>query len=407
MHILYIHQHFSTPDGSAGTRSYEMAQRLIAAGHRVTMLCGSYDVGRTGLDGPYTKGRRTGTVDGIEVLELETPYGNKLSFARRAMAFLSFMWRAVWVALRHDYDVLFATSTPLTVAIPAWAGRRLRGKPMVFEVRDLWPELPVAMGVIKNKAVIWGLGRLEKMAYGAADRLIALSPGMEEGIRRITGDDKPVAVIPNGCDLDLFGPDGPRVRPDGVADSDFLAVFTGAHGLANGLGAVLDAAAVLQDRGRSDIRIAFIGTGGEKPVLQARAQAEGLQNVLFLDPVPKRQLADSLRGADVGLMVLRDVPAFYRGTSPNKFFDYISAGLPVINNYPGWLADMISAQGLGRPVPPGDPRAFAEALIRLADDRAATAAMGTKARAFAETNFARDTLAAAFVAELEAAGSGS
>lgn len=403
MRILYIHQHFSTPDGSAGTRSYEMAQRLIAAGHQVTMLCGSYDVGRTGLDGPYRRGRREGQVDGIDVIELHTPYGNKLGFARRVMAFVSFMRRAVWIVLREKYDVLFATSTPLTVSIPAWVGKRLRRKPMVFEVRDLWPELPVAIGIVRNPLIIWAMKVMERMAYKAADRIVVLSPGMYEGVRAVAGPEKPVATVPNGCDLGLFYPDPDDAsRPQGL-DGRFVAMFTGAHGMANGLGALLDTAAVLQKRGRDDIRIVLVGTGGEKEALSARAEAERLKNVLFHDPVPKRELVRLLRGADAGLMVLKNLPAFYRGTSPNKFFDYIASGLPVINNYPGWLAGMIGENGLGIAVPPDDPEAFADALIRLAEDREAAAEMGRASRRFAEENFSRDLLARKFVEEIEAA----
>ena len=177
-----------------------------------------------------------------------------------------------------------------------------------------------------------------------------------------------------------------------MSDDQLLAIFTGTHGNANGLHTVLDAAKVLRDRGRDDIRIALVGQGREKTGLQERARTENLSNVLFLEPVPKMRLAGLMAGADIGLQILRNVPAFYYGTSPNKFFDYIAAGLPVLNNYPGWLAEMIADKNCGIAVPPEDPHAFADALIEAADDREALKQMASNAFNLAQTKFSRKEL---------------
>lgn len=158
-----------------------------------------------------------------------------------------------------------------------------------------------------------------------------------------------------------------------------LAIFTGTHGNANGLESVVNAAAVLKDRGRDDVRIALVGQGREKPKLVADAKERGLNNVLFVDPVPKTKLTGLMAGADLGLQVLRNVPAFYFGTPPNKFFGYISAGLPVLNKYPGWLAGFIGEYDCGFAVPPDDPSAFAEALIEAAEHRDALRQKGVNA----------------------------
>ena len=155
MHVLYFHQHFSTPQGSAGTRSFEMAQALIREGHSVTMVCGSYAQGKTGLDGSFEKGRRRGAVDGIDVIEFDLNYGNYMGFLQRLRVFLKFAFGSVVVALREPADVVFATTTPLTAGIPGIFARWMARKPFVFEVRDLWPELPKAMGAITNPAVLW------------------------------------------------------------------------------------------------------------------------------------------------------------------------------------------------------------------------------------------------------------
>lgn len=398
MHVLYFHQHFSTPQGSAGTRSYEMARALIREGHSVTMICGSYAQGTTGLSGPFVKGRRRGTVDGIDVIEFKLEYGNEMGFVRRALVFAKFALGAIGVALREPADVIFATTTPLTAGIPGIIARWLRRRPFVFEVRDLWPELPRAMGIITNPVILWLMSVLEWVSYRSADRLIGLSPGIVDGIAARGVPRARITMVPNGCDLDLFARPGTAWRPEGVRDDQLLAIFTGTHGLANGLDAVLDAAAVLKAHGREDIRIALVGRGREKPRLRERAAREGLDNVLFLEPVPKTELTGLMAGADIGLQILKNVPAFYFGTSPNKFFDYIAAGLPVLNNYPGWLAGLITENECGFAVPPDDPAAFADALIAAADDRDALRRKGQNARALAERAFSRAELSRQWVA---------
>ncbi len=403
MNVLYYHQHFSTPQGSTGTRSYEMARRLLAQGHSVTMVCGSYGGGNTGLAGAYQNGKREGRVAGIQVVEFELPYSNRDSFLRRTLTFLKFAWRSAWLVLRRDYDLVFATTTPLTAGIPGILARWLRGKPFVFEVRDLWPELPKAMGVIRNPLVLGAMSVLEWLSYRSAHRLIGLSPGIVDGIARRGVPRERIALIPNGCDLDIFGVPAEPWRPEGVGVNDLMAVFTGTHGIANGLDAVLDAAAELKRRGRNDIKLVLIGQGKLKVELQQRAHAEQLDNVIFHDPVNKAKLAGLMAATDVGMQILANVPAFYYGTSPNKFFDYIAAGRPVLNNYPGWLAGIITEHECGYAAPPDDPVAFANALIHAADHRDELRRMGQRARALAQSEYNRDLLAARFVTWLEKA----
>lgn len=401
MKILYIHQHFATPKGSGGTRSFQMARRMVERGHRVIMVCGRGQEGQTGLTGPFTRGIRRGGVAGIDVVEVDLPYSNRDGFLKRSWTFLLFMARTSRLVFSEQYDLLFATTTPLTVGLPGLLGRWLRRKPFVFEVRDLWPELPRAMGVIRNPVMLGALSVLEWASYRSANRLIGLSPGIVEGIAARGVPAGRIRMVPNGCDLDVFGVPAAAQGVPGARAGDLVAVFAGAHGLANGLDNVLDAASMLQRRGRKDIKIVLIGNGMCKPALEARATSERLSNVVFLDPVPKTQLPGLFARADVGLQVLANVPAFYFGTSPNKFFDYIAAGVPVLNNYPGWLAGLITENACGLAVPPADPGAFASALEQLADDRAALHQMGLNARRLAETRFARDDLAAQWIQWLE------
>ena len=404
MRVLYFHQHFATPAGSAGTRSYEFARALLAAGHRVTMVCGAH--AQSGLDLPYdaAQGWHRGEVDGIDVISLPLPYANRDGIARRTWTFCRYAATATRLALTLEADLVFATSTPLTAAWPGLVAQAARGLPFVFEVRDLWPELPRALG-LRNPLLLGGMEVLETAAYRSADAVIGLSPGIVRGIRRKSSPRQRVVMIPNGSDLEVFHPRLRRVGAlPGFGPDDFLAGFTGAHGPANGLDALLAVARELRRRGDRRVKLVFIGDGKEKERLAAAAAERGLTNCLFFPPVPKAELGAITASLDCGLMVLKDIPAFYRGTSPNKFFDYLAAGIPVVNNYPGWLAGLIDEHQCGVVVPPGDASAFADALQCLAADPAGCRAMGAAARVLGEKEFARPLLADRFVAALEAVG---
>lgn len=403
MRVLYFHQHFSTPKGSTGIRSYEMARRLLQRGHQVTMVCGSYSGGQTGLSSPFVRGRREGQVDGIDIIEFDLAYSNEDGFLKRAWTFLGFALRSIGLAMGRNYDLLFATTTPLTAGIPGIFARWLRGKPFVFEVRDLWPELPRAMGVISNPLILMLMSALEWASYRSAHRLIGLSPGIVDGIAKRGVDPDKIELVPNGCDLALFGEPSTPWRPDRVGKSDLMAVFTGTHGVANGLAAVLDGAAELQHRGREDIKLVLVGQGRLKAELQQSAAGLGLKNVVFHDPVDKTKLSGLMASADIGMQILANVPAFYFGTSPNKFFDYIAAGLPVLNNYPGWLAEIIEREGCGLVVPAQDAAAFADALEQVADNRELLEEMGARGRVLAEARFDRQDLSCQWAQWLELA----
>lgn len=393
MHILYIHQYFSTPNGASGLRSYMFSQKLIKEGHDVTIVCGSYNLADTGLNTEFVKGKREGLVDGIHVIELQLESKNSDSLFKRSLQFLRYSFAAVKIALTMKYDLLFSTSTPLTVAIPGIIMKLLRKKPFIFEVRDLWPELPIAMGALKNKKVQNMLLFLEYHAYNRADALIGLSPGIVKGIEDRLKRPKPVKLIPNGCDSDIFKPRTKGIRAKyGFADSDFLAIFSGAHGLANGLDAVLDAASVLMKEKNNYIKFIFIGDGKLKPSLIDRKMSEGLDNCFFFDPVTKTEISELVASCDCGLMILANVKAFYFGTSPNKFFDYISSGIPVLNNYPGWVSEMITENECGVSVPPEDPDRFAEGLKILAGDVDLSKKMGANSLKLSK-KFSRDLLA--------------
>lgn len=405
MKVLYVHEHFTTPKVGGGVRSYEFAQRLISRGHQVIMVTGG-DAKMFNLPETSQKNIYRGDIDGIDVIQISLPYSNSDGLLKRTKTFLKFAFKSMHIAMKEDYDLAFATTTPLTAGIPVIWAKWFRRKKYVFEVRDLWPELPKALGMT-NKLALGGMSILEKCSYRNATACIGLAPGIKEGIARRSQKGKRIAMIPNGCDLDLFTP-GKRedLVLEGVSSTDTVAVFTGAHGIANGLDAVLDAAKVLKSRGRTDIKLCFIGDGKLKPHLMERAKKEELDNCLFYGYMTKMELSDVVCRADIGMQILANIPAFYYGTSPNKFFDYITAGRPIINNYPGWLADMIKENECGVVVEPENPEAFADGLIFLADHPELREKYGKNSRALAEREFDRNKLGAQFVDFLEAANNG-
>lgn len=401
MRVIYFHQHFSTPKGSIGIRSYKMAQRLIERGHHVIMVCGRYSGGHTGLESPFINGERRGTVNGIYIIEIDLEYSNSDSFKKRSLTFLAYAKRSIKLIFTEKYDLIFATSTPLTAGVPGIIGKWLLRKPFVFEVRDLWPELPKAMGVITNPIVLGLMSVLEFISYRSADHCIGLSPGIVAGIKARGILSTNISLIPNGCDLDLFSLERESWRPKNVQASDMMVLFSGTHGVANGLSAVLDVAAVLKDRKRSDIKFVLIGEGKLKLDLMKRAKQESLDNIIFLDSVNKEKLAGLMNNTDLGMQILENVPAFYYGTSPNKFFDYAASGLPILTNYPGWIADMILENNCGFVVKPHKPHLFANVLEQAAKDRNSLVTMGRNSRKLAIENFDREKLSNNFVATLE------
>ena len=370
-----------------------MARALAQRGHRVTLACGQYSGADAGLSGPFRRGRREGVVSGFRVIQFAVRYDNAMGLAARAAAFLHFAARATALARGAPWDVVIASSTPLTVALPALAGRA----PFVFEIRDPWPELPRALGGVPGP-LLAAMDRLANAACRRAAAVVALSDGMAQ-TARLRGARR-VAVIPNGCDLDLFGPQVPPARPAAASD-EVLAVYAGAHGRANGLDAALDAAALLRG---AKLRLILVGDGAEKPRLMARAAAERLANVSFLPAMPKRELASLLAGCQIGLFLLAPVPAFAELTAPNKLMDFLAAGLPVVTNVPGQAARCVMDGPCGIAVPPADAATLAAALRELAAHPARRAAMGLAARAQAVRRWDRRLQARDFCELVEAVG---
>ena len=391
MRILYIHQYFATRRGTTGTRSYEQWRAMEADGHEVTMLTSSACL----LPEEIPPGRgslRKGTVDGVDATVLIIPYDQRMGYLRRIWSFLSFMFASTRLALTGPrVDLIFATSTPLTVGIPALVAKLFRLTPYVFEVRDLWPDVPAGLGILKAGAILWALRTIEAMIYRHARLVVAVNEPVAGAIRSKSGGRTPVVVVPNACDTDLFRPDrdGLPWRREHGLEGKILCVHTGAMGQVNYLDAILDAAAELGSDDR--LRFVLIGRGKEKPRLEERVRRDGLTNVLILGAMPKEELADVLATANVGLMTVAPVPILELNCA-NKFFDYLATGLPIVLNYQGWQGRLLAEHGCGLSAPQGDAAGFVGAIARLAGDESLRESMSPRARKLAETHLSRRTV---------------
>lgn len=400
MRILYLHQFFMTRDGTGGTRSYEFARRLVEAGHGVTMV--------TAGDGAERE------VDGIRVVEARGGYGDYVratgvGYGRRLLAFGHFAVAATVAALRGPRpDVVFATSPPLTMALPAIVASRRWRVPLVFEVRDLWPEAPIQMGALRSP---WAqrLARwLERAVYRSATEIVALSPGMRDGIVATGVPPERVTLIPNASDLDLFSPDldpGDLRERLGLGADDFVCAYFGTMGEANDLTQVVGAAALLAER--KDVAFVLQGDGKRRAALEADARRRGLDNVVFVPAGDKHAAARLAAASDACMTIFKDVPILATN-SPNKLFDTFAAGRPAIVNTDGWQRVLVEEHEAGVYARPSDAADLAEKVLALRDDPERARRYGANARALAEREFDRDLLAERLRGVLErAARSGS
>lgn len=403
MHILLIHQAFAALDEPGGTRHYELARCLAQRGHRVTIIASpvSYLTGAPPQPPPFHSeigGDEGG--GGVTILRTATYHALHRSFVHRIFVFFSFMISSFVVGLRvRKVDLVWGTSPPIFQGWTAWVLARLKRVPFLFEVRDLWPVFAIAVGVLRNRTLIRLSEWLERFLYHHADRVMVNSPGFVAHVR--SRGAKRVELVPNGAEPGMFDPadNGDAFRASHHLEDRFVALYAGAHGMSNDLGVVLEAAKIMQDvtvtskvTVTSGIHIVLLGDGKEKPHLQEQAAAMGLTNVLFLPPMPKNEMPTVLAGADACIAILKPLDE-YKTTYPNKVFDYMAAGRPVILAIDGVIREVIEAAECGIFAQPGDPVALASALRTLASDPERSREMGLKGRRYVETHFSRSMLA--------------
>lgn len=393
MHIVYIHQFFCTDQGSSGTRSFDVSRHLAAMGHKVTVICGVLDVGGIAKP-PWYKPFRRLRMGGFDVVVCNVLYSNYLGRIRRIWSFVWFAFLATLAACTVGRpDVVFATSLPLTVGLPGYLAARRHRVPFVFEVRDICPEGDVIAGYLRQGSPLErALALLERFDYVKADKILLVSPGFQQRLIERGYPAGKMRTVLLGADGDVFRelrPDTGFRRRHGL-EAKTVAVYAGAHGKANGLYYVLEAAKLLTDR--ADIAFALIGDGHEKPALRQRAEELGLANVKFLDLVPKSDLPGVLAACDIGLMILRDVGE-PRPVTPNKIFDYMFAALPSIVNFRGPTIDMVQADRTGVFADPQEPAQLARAVVRWADKKDLARETGTRARRIAYEQYDRRIIA--------------
>ena len=390
MHILLIHQAFASLDEPGGTRHFEMSQHLSEAGHKVTVIASpiSYLTGSTKINK-----RQEFRDDGnFTVLRTYTYKALHKSFIHRLFSFFSFMFSSFWVGLKvKNVDLVWGTSPPIFQGLTVWALARLKGAKFVFEVRDLWPDFAVAMGVLNNKTIIRLSEWLERFLYRRADQIIVNSPGFTEHIKRISS--KPIDLIPNGADAGMFDPNsrGIDFRELYKLQDKFMVLYTGAHGMANDLGVVLKAAALL--KGQEQIKIVLVGDGKEKRNLVRQAKELDLNNLIFVSPVIKSNIAEVIAAADLCLATLQPIE-MYKTVYPNKVFDYMAAGRATLLGIDGVIREVIESSSSGFFVQPGDPQALAEQIKKLASMPELLEQMGKNGRAYLLKHFDRPVTAA-------------
>lgn len=399
MHILLIHQAFVALDEPGGTRHHELARYLAREGHQVTIIASPVSY-LTGKKEPGRKSPAAEMEDGrITILRTYTYSALHRSFVHRVFSFVSFMLSSFWAGVKvKNVDLVWGTSPPIFQGVTAWTLARLKRKPFLFEVRDLWPAFAIQVGVLKNAALIRLSLWLERFLYRHADLLLANSPGFVDHIRKAGVAE--VQVVPNGVDPGMFDPfgSGLNFRKEHNLQGRFIVMYAGAHGLSNDLQVVLETAFILRDQ--PEIAIVFVGDGKEKPVLQYRAEQLGLTNVVFLPPVPKSEMAHTLSASDACLAILKPIP-MYATVYPNKVFDYMAAGRPILLAIDGVIRQVVEEADCGIFIPPGDPQALADAIREMYNHPEHARSQGQRGREYVEKNFDRAKLAEKLLQILE------
>jgi len=391
MNILYLHQYFKTPAQPGGTRSYWITKELISRGHKVTVISSSLF---------FSEKNAKKNIDGIEVIYINAPYKNTMGPFRRFLSFSQFMVKATWIALfAKDIDLVIATSTPLTIGLPALVLRLFKRIPYIFEVRDLWPEVPIQMGGLKNPLLINLAISFEKLIYKKALHIIALSPGMQEGIIKKGAAPEKISMIPNMAKIDKFWPREPNqkiLKEYSINPQSFKVIHFGSMNIANGLDYILKAALIIkQEIKDSNIEFIFLGDGRDKKRCTEIVERDGLKSVFFLDKVPMDITSEIVNICNISLVPFLNLPVLATN-SPNKLFDSLSAGKPVIVNSAGWTKDMVEIHKIGAYVNPNKPDELAQLIISWKDKPEEVKNMGKNARDLALRKYDKKILCKQF-----------
>ncbi len=386
MRITYLHQYFNTPQMSGGTRSYEFAKRLVEKGHEVNMI--------TSWRTDEKKEKLVENIDGINVHWIPVPYDNRMGFFRRLMAFFSFAHKSAHIASTLPSDIIYASSTPLTIALPAvWASKRKK-IPMVFEVRDLWPEAAIAIGVLKNPVLIYAAKILEKFAYANSAKVIALSPYMAQGVISSGYKEKNITIISNSSDLEFFDPKNASSNwfNDRIPDQDnkIIATYAGTIGKINNIPYLVEIAQICKTI-IPNLKFAIIGEGAEKEKVKNLATQSNVldKNFFIFASVAKNEMPDILASSSFCLSFVQDNPKL-SGNSANKFFDSLASAKPICINHQGWLAELIEKYNTGLVLPANDAKKAADMLQTWLSEERNITQSSEAALKLAKSHFDRD-----------------
>jgi glycosyltransferase involved in cell wall biosynthesis len=396
MRILYISQYFPPEIGATQTRAYEMARNLVHAGHQVTMLTEfpNHPVGIIPAEyrGKYFE--RT-NLEGIEVLRVWVKTSPTKNFRTRLFFYLSFMLNATLVGLiftRRKYDLIYATSPPLFVGGAGIALSYWKRAPLVFEVRDLWPESAVTMGELKSRRFINWAYRFEAACYRRARKIIVTAQEIKDYLVDRGIPTEKVAIVRNGSNTDLFyrNPETrQRVRQALTMQDKFIALYAGLHGLAYDLDIIIEAAYLLREI--TDIHFLFIGDGPTKPGLQERIGKLGLGNVTFMSAQSYQEISAYFNAADVSLIPMKEPHIV--GTLPIKIYDSMACQLPVIACGTGEIRTIICESKAGIALTPEDPQQLKDAILQLHSNPEQRAVYGSNGRQAVETQYTRQAQA--------------
>lgn len=395
MEILYIHQYFTTPEEPGGTRSYWFSRELIMRGHSVVMITS------TNKHHP-NPGKEI--IDGIDVIYVKNDYSNYFSSYRKIISFLKFVFLSIREANKlKDIDLVFATSTPLTVGVIALWLKIIKRWNYIFEVRDLWPEFPIQIGAIKNKLLIYFLRKFEKLIYNKALHVIALSPGMEEGVLKTGITPDKVSMIPNMSKPDIFYPRIPStsiVEKMSIDLNKFNIIHFGSMGVANGLDYIIDTAILAKEKQINDVNFIFLGDGATLPKLKQKTKDFVLSNVKFLGNHGMDVVSEVVNCCDASITSFIDLPIL-QTNSPNKLFDTLSAGKPVIVNSAGWTKELVEKENCGFYVDPNNPQDFLDKILEFKEDKELLISWSNNARRLSENIFDKAILSKKFAELIE------
>ena len=384
MKIIYLHQYFKYPRESGGTRSYWITKALVERGHKVVVITSRNNMNKT---------HERLQTEGFEIIYINTPYDNNMGIWKRLRAFLNFMFKATLFSLQEKkVNMVFATSTPLTIGFPALILKWFRRIPFVFEVRDLWPEAPIQMGVIKNKSVIYCLTIFEKTIYNNAKSIIALSPGMEKGVFECVNGSKTIAMIPNMAKIDLFYPRKKEKNMSKYIDFDkFNVIYFGTIGVSNNLNYLVDAAKLLSKSKDNSINFIILGEGKDKPMLEKLIEENNLKNIRLISSKPLLETSEIVNACDISLVIFKNIPIL-RTNSPNKLFDSLSAAKPIIVNSSGWTKTLVEEERCGFYANPNTPQDLINKIKILKEDKQLYQEFSTNALNLAREKFDKSIL---------------